>query len=59
MRAFGKQDLEGAAKAWQQVIDIAPSSQEAGMARQALQGLRSAHPQGGTPPVPETARPGK
>jgi cytochrome c-type biogenesis protein CcmH/NrfG len=59
VRAFGKQDLEGAAKAWQQVIDIAPSSQEAGMARQALQGLRSAHPQGGTPPVPETARPGK
>ena len=24
VRAFGKQDLEGAAKAWQQVIDIAP-----------------------------------
>jgi cytochrome c-type biogenesis protein CcmH/NrfG len=45
VRAFGKQDLEGAAKAWQQVIDIAPDSPEAGMARQALQGLRSAHPQ--------------
>ena len=24
VRAFGKQDLEGAAKAWQQVIDVAP-----------------------------------
>ena len=48
VRAFGKQDLEGAAKAWQEVIDLAPSSPEAGMARQALQGLRSAHPQGGT-----------
>jgi cytochrome c-type biogenesis protein CcmH/NrfG len=48
VRAFGKQDLEGAAKAWQEVIDLAPSSQEAAMARQALQGLRSAHPQGVT-----------
>ena len=47
VRAFGKQDLEGAAKVWQEVIDLAPSSPEAGMARQALQGLRSAHPQGG------------
>jgi tetratricopeptide (TPR) repeat protein len=35
VRAFGKQDLEGAAKAWQQ----------ARMARQALEGLRSAHPE--------------
>ena len=52
VRAFGKQDLEGAAKAWQQVVEIAPDSQEARMARQALQGLRSAHPEaapGGTP----------
>ena len=24
VRAFGKQDLEGAAEAWQQVIDVAP-----------------------------------
>ena len=55
VRAFGKQDLEGAAKAWQEVIDTAPSSQEAAMARQALQGLRSAHPAGGAaspPPNP-------
>lgn len=49
VRAFGKQDLEGAARAWQQVIDLAPDSPEAGMARQALEGLRSAHPQGSTP----------
>ena len=47
VRAFGKQDLEGAAKAWQQVIDVAPDSAEARMATQALQGLRSAHPPGG------------
>ena len=58
VRAFGKQDLEGAAKVWQEVIDLAPSSPEAGMARQALQGLRSAHPQGGPPPPPQ-GQPGK
>jgi tetratricopeptide (TPR) repeat protein len=55
VRAFGKQDLEGAAAAWQKVIDIAPSSQEAGMARKALQSLRSAHPDDSSsrPPVAE------
>ena len=42
--AFGKQDLEGAAKAFQQVIDVAPGSVEARAARQALDGIRSAHP---------------
>jgi cytochrome c-type biogenesis protein CcmH/NrfG len=44
VRAFGKQDLEGAARAWQRVIDLAPTSPEAATARQALAGLRSAHP---------------
>ena len=58
VRAFGKQDLEGAAKVWQQVLDVAPASPEAGMARQALQGLRSAHPQTGSGPAP-AATPGK
>ena len=58
VRAFGKQDLEGAAKVWQEVIDLAPSSPEAGMARQALQGLRSAHPPGG-PSSPAPGQPGK
>ena len=53
VRAFGKQDLEGAAKAWQQVIDVAPDSTEARMAKQALQGLRSAHPESGTAPSPQ------
>jgi hypothetical protein len=37
---------------WQQVIDIAPNSQEARMAQQALKGLRSAHPASAdTPPA--------
>ena len=46
VRAFGKQDLDGAAKAWERVIELAPSSPEAGTARQALASLRSAHPDG-------------
>jgi tetratricopeptide (TPR) repeat protein len=46
VRAFGKQDIEGAATAWEKVVEIAPSSEEAQLARQALQSLRSAHPQG-------------
>ena len=28
VRAFGKQDLEGAATAWQKVVDVAPSSRK-------------------------------
>jgi tetratricopeptide (TPR) repeat protein len=47
VRAFGKQDLEGAATAWQRVIDLAPDSPEAATARRALDGLRSAHPDAG------------
>ena len=58
VRAYGKQDLEGAARAWQQVIEIAPESPEANIARQALQGLRSAHPDGATQP-PAPAAPAK
>ena len=56
VRAFGKQDLEGAAKAFQRVLDVAPGSPEARAARQALDGLRSAHPNvpGGTPKQPGT-----
>jgi tetratricopeptide (TPR) repeat protein len=54
VRAFGKQDLEGAAKAFQRVLDVAPGSPEASAARQALDGLRGAHPnvQGVTPKQP-------
>jgi cytochrome c-type biogenesis protein CcmH/NrfG len=46
--AFGKQDLDGAAKSWQMVVDIAPNSPEGQRARQSLEALRTAHP-GGTP----------
>ena len=47
VRAFGKQDLEGAAKAWQRVVETSPSSPEAERARLGLAGLRSAHPEAG------------
>ena len=43
VRAFGKQDLDGAAKAWERVIEVAPQSQEAVVAKKGLEGLRAAH----------------
>jgi tetratricopeptide (TPR) repeat protein len=49
VKAFGKQDLEGAQQAWQQVIELAPDSPEAQSARRALDSLRSAHPNSGSP----------
>jgi cytochrome c-type biogenesis protein CcmH/NrfG len=44
VRAFGKQDLQGAADAWQKVLAVAPGSDEARAAQQALDGVKSAHP---------------
>jgi len=44
VRAFGKQDLEGASKAWQQVVDIAPASPEGKAAKRALDAMKNAHP---------------
>ena len=43
VRAFGKQDLAGAADAWERVIRLAPDSSEGRAARQALDSLLSAH----------------
>ena len=42
--AFGKQDLEGAARAWQQVVDLSPTSPEGQAAKRALDSLKGAHP---------------
>jgi cytochrome c-type biogenesis protein CcmH/NrfG len=47
VRAFGKQDFGGAAKAWQQVVDLSPDSPEGQAARKGLEGIKSAHPDGG------------
>jgi tetratricopeptide (TPR) repeat protein len=44
VRAFGKQDLEGAARAWQTLVDVAPETPEGQAAKRALEGLKSAHP---------------
>lgn len=44
VRAFGKQDLDGATKAWQQVVEIAPASPEGQAARRALEAMKNAHP---------------
>jgi tetratricopeptide (TPR) repeat protein len=44
VRAFGKDDLDGAAQAWQRVVEYAPDSAEGKRARQALDSLRNAHP---------------
>ena len=44
VRAFGKQDLEGAAQAWQRVLELAPDSPEGQAAKRALDSMRSAHP---------------
>jgi tetratricopeptide (TPR) repeat protein len=45
--AFGKQDLNGAAVAWQKVVDIAPDSPEGQAAKRALEGVAAAHKQQG------------
>jgi tetratricopeptide (TPR) repeat protein len=46
VRAFGKQDLEGAEEAWRRVVELAPDSPEGQAARRALDSLRAAHPPG-------------
>lgn len=55
VRAFGKQDLAGAGQAWEKVMELAPAdSPEARAARQALDGLKSAHPETGAGGGPAT-----
>ena len=49
VRAFGKQDLTGAASIWQQVVDIAPESAEGKAAKRMIEAVRSAHPESGGP----------
>lgn len=56
VRAFGKQDLTGAAAAWQQVLAIAPTSSEGQAAKRALDAMKGAHPNlaGGAASAPVT-----
>jgi cytochrome c-type biogenesis protein CcmH/NrfG len=51
VRAFGKQDLNGAEQAWQQAMKIAPDGPEGQAAKRAIDSLKSAHP-GGAPANP-------
>jgi Tfp pilus assembly protein PilF len=44
VRAFGKQDLAGAVKSWEQVVALAPDSPEGRTAKQALENMKAAHP---------------
>ena len=43
VRAFGKQDLGGAIVSLERVVEVAPTSQEAQVARQAIQSLGAVH----------------
>ena len=64
VKAFGKQDLAGAAATWEEVIKIAPNSPEAQAAKRSLENLQAAHPGGspvpppGTPAATQTPKPG-
>ena len=50
--AFGKQDLEGATRSWQQVVDLAPNTPEGQAARRALDSMKAAHPNLNTASAP-------
>jgi tetratricopeptide (TPR) repeat protein len=53
VKAFAKQDLQGASQAWQQVIQLAPDSPEGQAAKRALDTFQSSHPGiGGTAQKP-------
>jgi tetratricopeptide (TPR) repeat protein len=58
VKAFGKQDLAGAAEAWQKVVQLAPDSPEGRAARQALDTLKQAHPDTGGPGTGPATGPG-
>jgi tetratricopeptide (TPR) repeat protein len=52
IRAFGKEDLKGAIQSWEQVLAVAPGTEEAKQAQRMLENLKSVHPGGavgGTP----------
>jgi tetratricopeptide (TPR) repeat protein len=50
VKAFGKQDLQGAQEAWEQAVKLAPDSPEGQAAKRLLDTLRSAHPGTGQKP---------
>lgn len=44
VRAFGREDIAGAITAWEQLIAVAPESEEGRRAQTAIQTLRTSHP---------------
>ncbi len=58
VRAFGKQDLKGAAEAWQRAVDASPDSEEGRAAKRALDAVRAAHPDTATGPATPPSRGG-
>lgn len=55
VKAYAKRDLEGASKAWQQVIQLAPDSPEGQAAKRVLDTFQSSHPSiGGAAQKPGT-----
>jgi len=44
VRAFGKQDLAGAAEVWERLLKMSPDSTEGQAAKRFLDGLKTAHP---------------
>jgi tetratricopeptide (TPR) repeat protein len=44
VKAFAKQDLQGASDAWQQVLQLSPDSPEGQAAKRALDTFKSSHP---------------
>ena len=58
IRAFGKSDLQGAMASWQRVVAVAPNTEEARRAQQALDDLKSAHPGGAPAAAPTNGRSG-
>jgi cytochrome c-type biogenesis protein CcmH/NrfG len=44
VKAFAKQDLQGAGEAWQQVLELSPDSAEGQAAKRALDTFKSSHP---------------
>jgi tetratricopeptide (TPR) repeat protein len=47
--AFGKQDLNGAAVAWNRVVELAPNTPEAEAARRGLEGITASRGRGAAP----------
>jgi cytochrome c-type biogenesis protein CcmH/NrfG len=56
VRAFGKQDLKGASEAWERVVSLSPDSAEGRAAKQALDAVKTAHPDLTGATAPGTSR---